>query len=394
MTPGAAPLIIPSQIMRILQVNKSYPPVTGGIENNVEVLSTGLAQRGVDVSVLVCNTQMRREIIEQKNLRIIKVLSPGKLFSMPIGPATPYWMAQLPADIMHIHLPYPMAVISALLTHPDCRYVVTWHSDIIRQKNLLKLFRPFQDKFMDRVDRIIVTSPRMLEASEFLGPYREKVQVIHLGVDRKRFEPTPETLARARKFRESVGTPLVLFVGRLVGYKGLEYLLEAIFRVQARLVIVGEGMLFGRLTHRAIKNGLGDKVHFTGFVSNEDLAAWYHACDVFVLPSISNNETLGVVQLEAMTCCKPVVSTNLPTGVPFANLHGKTGLVVPPRDADALAEAINTLLTNPSMRTSMGEAGRKRVQDQFTAEAMLDQTHKLYQGVLDSARSKLAIGRE
>jgi rhamnosyl/mannosyltransferase len=364
--------------MRILQVNKSYPPIVGGIENNVEILAEGLARRGAEVSVLVCNNRMKREIIEQDNLRIVKALSPGKLFSMPIGPATPYWMAQLPADIMHIHMPYPMAVVSALLTHPDCRYVVTWHSDIVRQRVLGRMLNPMMMRFMDKVDRIVATSPRMLDASPFLQRYKEKVEVIHLGVHPTRFEATPETLNRAKGFRERLGTPLVLFVGRLVGYKGLDYLLEAALKINGTLAIVGEGMLFGRLTRRAIREGLAGKVEFLGFLSNEDLAAIYHACDVFVLPSISNNETLGVVQLEAMACGKPVVSTNLPTGVPYANIDGQTGLVVPPKDAAALAEAINSLLADDQSRRQMGEKGKKRVQEHFNANDMLEQMMDLY----------------
>lgn len=368
--------------MRVLQVNKSYPPVVGGIETNVETLSCGMAERGVEVSVLVCNNRMQGEIIEEKNLRIIKVFSPGKMFSMPIGPSTVYWMSQLPADIMHIHMPYPMAVVSALLTKPKCRFVMTWHSDIVRQKTLLKAFRPFLVRFMEKVDRIIATSPRMLEASPFLQHYRNKVEVIHLGIDRRRFEASPRVLEKAQQFRKKYGTPMVLFVGRLVGYKGLEYLIEAVHRVNAKLVIVGEGMMFGRLTRMAIQNGNSEKVFFTGHVSNEDLAAYYHACDVFVLPSVSNNETLGIVQLEAMTCGKPVVSTNLPTGVPYANIHGETGLVVAPRDPDALANAINQLLADEALRRQFGEAGIKRVAEHFTAEDMLDKMLTLYGDVL------------
>ncbi len=371
--------------MRVLQVNKAYPPVVGGIENNVEILSSGLAERGVDVSVLVCNTELRREIIEQRNLRIIKVLSPGKLFSMPIGPSTPYWMSQLPADIMHIHMPYPMAVVSALLTRPEGKCVVTWHSDIVRQKLLGRAFQPLLQRFLDRVARIIATSPRMVEASPYLQRYRDKVEIIHLGVDRRRFEGTPRTLERASAFRHKYGTPMILFVGRLVGYKGLEYLLQAIARVQGTLVVVGEGLLFGRLARRAIQNGASEKVHFVGHVSNEDLAAFYHACDVFVLPSISNNETLGVVQLEAMCCGKPVVSTNLPTGVPYANIDGETGIVVPPRDANALADAVNRLLSDEALRQRLGEGGKKRVAEHFTAEGMLDQMIQLYQEVLNGS---------
>ena len=365
-------------------VNKAYPPVVGGIENNVEILAKGLAERGIEVSVLVCNTEMRREIIEQKNLYIIKVSSPGKMFSMPIGPTTPYWMSQLPADILHIHMPYPMAVVSALLTQPNCKTVMTWHSDIIRQKLLGKVFQPVLGRYLEKVDRIVATTPRMLEASEHLGKYREKVEVIHLGVDRKRFEPSPDRLTRAEELRKQYGTPMVLFVGRLVGYKGLEYLLQAIEQLEATLVIVGEGMLAGRLTRRSIQSGTKGRVHFTGYVDDEELTAYYHACDVFVLPSVSNNETLGVVQLEAMACSKPVVSTNLPTGVPFANVDGETGIVVPPKDAEALAGAIDRLLGDATLRDRFGAAGKQRVQELFTAEMMVDQWVAMYESVLNN----------
>lgn len=380
--------------MRILQVNKFYPPVIGGIEQNVELLAHGLALRGVQVSVLVCNTRMRRETARKENLHIIRVESPGKLFSMPVGPTTPYWMSQLPADIMHIHMPYPMAVVSALLTNPDCHHVVTWHSDIIRQRLLLKAFRPFLDRYLQRVDRIVATSPKLVPSSPFLQSYQDKVEVIPLGIDLKKFELTEEIEQKASEFRERFGERIVLFVGRLVGYKGLEYLLEAAAGIEGKLVIVGEGILAGRLTRRAIQDGLGDKVHFTGFVSDEDLAALYHACDVFVLPSISNNEAMGIVQLEAMACRKPVVSTNLPTGVPFVNVDQETGFVVPPCDAQALADAINRLLAEKSLREEMGEQGKQRVKENFTSERMLDRMEALYEAVLGQSSGNSCLNPE
>ena len=140
----------------------------------------------------------------------------------------------------------------------------------------------------------------------------------------------------------------MLFVGRLVYYKGLEYLIEAMRWVpDAVLVVVGTGPLRGRL-QRLSEQWLGcpGKVVFLGAVAEHDLCAWYHACDVFVLPSVELSEAFGLVQLEAMACAKPVVTTDLPTGVTYVNQHGHTGLVVPRRNSRALAEAINILLDN------------------------------------------------
>ena len=142
------------------------------------------------------------------------------------------------------------------------------------------------------------------------------------------------------------------------------------------------------LEARAVAAGLGDRVEFLGPLSESDLAAYLHACDVFVLPSVSRQETFGVVQLEAMACGKPVVSTDLPTGVPWVNVHERTGLVVPSGDADALATALTRLLADPALRARYGEAGRARVERDFTVQAMTAATTAVYREVLSAGTSR------
>ncbi len=161
------------------------------------------------------------------------------------------------------------------------------------------------------------------------------------------------------------GLPTVLFVGRLVPYKGVEFLIRALEDVKARLWIVGTGPLENSLKNLVREKGMADRVVFLGHVSDEDLVAYYHACDVFALPSITNQEMFGLVQLEAMACRKPVISTTVPTGVPWVNQHGKTGYTVTPGNSAELAHAIQRLLSSREFREEMGAAGRARVEQPF-----------------------------
>lgn len=175
---------------------------------------------------------------------------------------------------------------------------------------------------------------------------------------------------------------VVLFVGRLVPYKGLEFLIRAIGHTNAILVVAGEGKEKASLQREAFSIGVGDRVEFVGPVAEAELPAYYHACDVFVLRSVSVNEAYGIVQLEAMASGKPVISTALPTGVRSLNVHGETGLVVPPRDEKALAEAIASLLDHPHRATLMGAQGGQRAMRDHSIAQMADATAQLYRDVI------------
>ena len=143
-------------------------------------------------------------------------------------------------------------------------------------------------------------------------------------------------------------------MGRLVGYKGWECLIGAMQQVGGRAVIVGQGPRRASLACLIRRSGQQDRVMLTGPVSLDELLAWYHACDVFVLPSVGRNEAFGLVQLEAMICGKPVVSTAVGTGVEHVNVDGITGLVTAPRDGAQLATAINRLLDDQAWREQAG----------------------------------------
>jgi rhamnosyl/mannosyltransferase len=301
----------------------------------------------------------------------------GKLFSCSLAPTYPLWARKFNADVIHVHLPNPLAELSAMLAPREVPIVAHFHSDIVRQRNLLKLYRPFLEAFYRRVDSIIVPTPRHIEISEFVSKHRDKCRVVPFGIPIERFELDEAGRKRADELRD--GPPTVLCVGRLVSYKGIEVLIRAFANIKARLVIIGTGPLEKALKNLAQKEGVAERVEFAGQVPDRELVAYYHASELFVLPSVSNAEMFGIVQLEAMACSKPVISTDLPTGVPWVNQHGKTGLVVPPGDVEALAESIRYLLSHRERRQAMGAAGRARVEQQFTSEKMAASLLQIYQ---------------
>ncbi len=321
--------------MKVLQLGKFYHPVVGGIETALKEICEGLSDQ-VDFQILVANTRWSTEH-ENGKLRVTRAASLGKCLSCPIAPSFPVWAKKFDADLIHVHLANPLAELSALLADRDVPIVAHFHSDVVRP--LPPVFRTLYNQFLHafyrRVNCIVVPTPQHIEVSKFVPRYREKCRVVPFGIPVARFNLDEAGRKRVDELRD--GPPTVLFVGRLVYYKGVEFLIRAMADTKARLRIVGTGPLEDSLRALARQKGIADRVEFLGQVSERDLIAHYHACDVFALPSITNQEMFGLVQLEAMACRKPVISTNLPTGVPWVNQHGKTGYTVVPRNPEELA---------------------------------------------------------
>jgi len=376
--------------MRVLQLGKFYDPFVGGIETVLKEICESLAEQ-VQFQVLVANTRCRTEH-ENRRIPITRVASLGKLFSCSMAPSFPLWARRFDPDLIHVHLPNPLAELSALIADRDIPVVAHFHSDVVRQRNFLRLYGPFLEAFYRRANCIVVPTPRHIETSKFVSKYREKCCVVPYGIPISRFELDETGRKRVDRLRD--GLPSVLCVGRLVPYKGVEFLIRALERINTRLWIIGAGPLEGSLRNLAHDKGLASRVKFLGQVSAQDLVAYYHACDLFVLPSITNAEMFGMVQLEAMACRKPVISTSLPTGVSWVNQHGKTGYVVSPRNTTQLANVIKHLLRNPQLREEMGEAGRMRVEQHFTSTKMAAAMLQVYQEVLNkSCRTSVPVRR-
>jgi glycosyltransferase involved in cell wall biosynthesis len=367
--------------MRVLQLGKFYDPFVGGMETVLKEICESLVEQ-VQFQVIVANTRFRTEH-ENRKVPVTRVASLGKLFSCSMAPSFPLWARRFDPDLIHVHLPNPLAELSALMADRDIPVVAQFHSDVVRQRNLLRLYGPFLEAFYRRANCIVVPTPRHIEISRFVSKYREKCRVVPFGVPVSRFELDETGRKKADELRD--GLPSVLCVGRLVTYKGVEFLIRALENINARLRIIGTGPLEGSLKNLAQEKGIANRVEFLGWVSDQDLVTYYHACDVFVLPSITNAEMFGVVQLEAMACRKPVISTNLPTGVSWVNQHGKTGYVVPPGNTEELAKSIQHLISNSQLREEMGEAGRMRVERHFTSKKMAAAMLQVYQEMLNES---------
>jgi rhamnosyl/mannosyltransferase len=371
--------------LKVLQVNKLYYPWIGGVEKVVQDIAEGLKDK-IDVEVLACQPKGRgkNEIIN--GVRVTKTSSLGIFFSMPISPTFPFHLARKSrkVDILHFHMPFPLGDISHLLAgDKNKKTVVTYHSDIVKQAWGMRLYKPLMNRFLELADKILVTSPNLMNSSEHLKPFLNKCKVVPLSIDLSKYEEGNIKTPISKKAPISPEEKIVLFVGRLSYYKGIRFLIEAMSDVSAKLIIVGEGGLKKELENMVKALKLNNKVIFLGNLPGGNLRYWYKRCDVFVLPSVERSEAFGLVQLEAMAYKKPVVNTDLPTGVPFVSKHGQTGFTVPPRDSKALAEAINKILDNDDLRLKFGENAYTRVREKFSLDKMLDSIYSMYSDLIE-----------
>jgi len=372
--------------MRVLHVGKFYPPAPGGMERVVQLLCEN-ERPEVDSVVLAANTSPHTVREVWHGVPVTRVASVASIGSVGICPTFPAVLARTPRDITVIHEPNPAALVSDWITRGRGPLVVWFHSEVVRARwkyNIL--YRPFLRRALTRADRIVVSSPRLADHARELADFRSKCVVIPFGIDVERLEATPAVTARAAQIVAEHPGPRVLFIGRLVPYKGVDVLIDAMASVpRATALILGDGPLRSELAARAAASGVAGRVRFLGALPDAEVVAHLHACDVFVLPSVSRQETFGVAQLEAMACGRPVVSTDLETGVPWVNQHEVTGLVVPPGNSERLSDALGTLLSDEALRNRLGAAARERVEREFTTERMAQRTVSLYRDVLAGA---------
>jgi rhamnosyl/mannosyltransferase len=363
---------------RVLHIGKFYPPYKGGMETHLQELCRGLAQR-VDLEVIVSNNSRETFVENDGPIRIQRIGNLMNLASAPICPGMSAAIRSTPADIVHLHAPNPTAVLAYFASSHAGRLVVTHHSDIVRQRFLKLALKPLLRRLMARADALICFSPNYAETSLLLKQHRDKCHVIPHGIDPNVFENVDENEVQA--IRNKYGKHIVLAVGRLVYYKGIEYLIRAMSDVDAALIIIGTGPLHDQLRNTARKCGVLDRVHLVGQVEN--VVPFYHAARVFVLPSVARSEAFGIVQLEAMACGTPVINTHLDSGVPYVSLHDASGLTVPPADVASLRGAINRVMGDEILYQRLSRGARNRVGELFTATGMADRTFKIYEAVLE-----------
>lgn len=369
--------------MKILHLYKDYFPVFGGIENHIKMLAEAQAARGHEVTALVTSLDRHAHIEQINGVQVVYASRIVELSSAPISLDMFRRVAQIETDITHLHAPYPFGEMAHHIWGHAQATVMTYHSDIVRQRVMGAVYTPMLNRVLARVDKIIATSPNYVDSSPVLRRWRNKCVVAPLATSAAHspnLSPPPSS-AMGR------GGGL-LFVGKLRYYKGVNYLLDAMRLLpEARLTIVGTGPMERSWREMAERMGVASRVAWKGDVSDADLRSCYAACDVFVLPCSERSEGFGTVQLEAMAAGKPVVSCDVQTGVAWVNQNEVTGLVAPPKNSSALAEAIGRLLKDAGLRARMGAAGRGRVEREFTVEKMVERVVEVYKEALAVSHS-------
>jgi len=369
----------------VLHVYKDYyPPVLGGIEQTINWMCR-YTREACHVRVLVAsrNGKFSDEIID--GVRVVRVGCWGRALSSPIAPGFLKWLRRLDSEILHFHMPNPMAELAYLLARPKGHVVVTYHSDIVRQRLSGLLYVPLQHAFLRKASLILPTSHAYLDSSKTLRPHRDRCRVMPLGVPIEDYAEADESRVYSEEIRRRTpGRFRIVFVGVLRYYKGLTYLIKAMSRLpeNAVLLIGGDGPERNALEKQVHEHGLHDRVLFLGELTDEQKIGLYRAGSVYCLPAHLRSEAFGLSQIEAMVCGLPVISTDLNTGVREVNQDGHTGLVVKPANPKALADAILSLIQDSALREKLAAQAHKRALERFSARRLGDDLREAYRKIL------------
>jgi len=369
--------------MRVLHFYKTYKPDSmGGVEELIGQICSGAAKRGVTSEVLTVSKDTSTvdfgDHLHHRAKLDVEIASSA--FSL--AAFRRFRDLAEHADLIHYHFPWPFADVVHFASRVRKPSIVTYHSDIVRQKVLLQFYKPLRDRFLASVDKIVATSPNYLATSEVLQRYRDKVEVIPIGLDEASY--APPTAEKLRYWRERAGPKFFLFVGNLRYYKGLHILLDALPGTDFRVVIVGSGPVERELRAQAERLKLNN-VDFVGPVGDDDKIALLTLCHALTFPSHLRSEAFGISLLEAAMFGKAMISTEIGTGTSYVNVDGETGLVVRPSDPAALREAMGRLWGDDALATKLGAKARERFQAKFTAEKMVDAYVDLYRRLVNAS---------
>ena len=378
--------------MKILQLGKFYP-IRGGVEKVMWDLTRGLSEAGVSCDMLCASlrpgrTDSKDEAFVQPDGslrlnghgRVFRVKALARKSATMISPAMISWLRRNKEnyDIIHVHHPDPMAALALRLSGFKGKVVLHWHSDIVSQKFLLALYRPLQSWLIRRADMIVGTTPAYIKASPWLREVQHKCSYVPIGI--RPIVPDP---AGAEAIRSRFpGKTIILSIGRLVPYKGFHVLIKAMKYLpdDYQLLIGGKGPLLKSLEKLIDDEKLRDRICIEGYLYEGVIPAYYGACDIFALSSVMKTEAFGIVQIEAMSCGKPVVATTIPgSGVSWVNEDGVSGRNVTPGDAKALADAIENVMEN---YRNFSEGALRRYGELFCEDKMINSILKIYEALV------------
>lgn len=347
---------------KITHVTRYAYPHIGGIEAVISQINDSLPNEEFEKEVLCCSNTEKSSVENGVKYNRCKFLF--EVAANTISPEFIWKLSRVNTDILHYHMPFIFAVIAHFIARPKYKKLyITYHSDIVGYDKIMKPFWFIYKKFIEQADKIHVLSPNIIESSKIINPYKEKCIIIPQGINLQNKSDNEEVNRIKEKYK---GKKILFSLGRLVKYKGFIYGIEAMKKVDnAMYLIGGSGPLKEDFENYIKANHLEDKVELLGRIEDNDLDNYYKACDIYLFPSIMQSEAFGIVQLEAMKYGKPIINTNLGTGVNYVSIHNKTGLTVEPKNSKELANAINKLLNNDSLRETLGQNAKKRVENVF-----------------------------
>ena len=370
--------------MKVLQLGKFYP-IKGGVEKVMEIFTQGLAERGFPSDMLCVSKNGNTEnVILSENARVLRTQKLAEIAATMISPQL-IWRLRCICrkyDIIHVHHPDPMAALALFFSGYRGKVVLHWHSDILKQKFLLRFFKPLQNWLIRRADLILGTTPIYVQESPFLQDVQHKTAYLPIGVD-----PYPWLSDEIKDIRAQYpGKKIIFSMGRLVGYKGYEYLVSAMTHLPDEYVLLigSDGPLKEELQQQIEQLGLQDRVTLLGGIKEKEKPAYFGACDVFCLSSTMKTEAYAIVLIEAMSLSRPIVATQIPeSGVSWVNAHDVSGLNVPIRDPEAMAGAIQKICADPELWKRYSQGARQRFDDTFTKDEMINSLIETYTQLLN-----------
>jgi rhamnosyl/mannosyltransferase len=391
--------------IRVCHLAKFYPPASGGIETHLQTIARAQARLGLSIEVLCVNhcdevgedvtwrMLARTPGLEEADagVRLHRLGRRASLARLDLCPALLRRLAAITpdtCDVVHLHVPNPTMLLGLYWATPRVPWVITYHSDVVRQRLLARLQRPFENWVFNRAQAVIATSPEYQRGSAYLQRFGDKVATVPFGIDLAPYlSPNPAARRAADHWRAAYGEPLWLAVGRLVYYKGLHNAINALSRVPGRLMLVGDGPMRGKLEQMAQRLGVAGRIAWHKHLSTDELIGAYHAATALWFPSNARSEAFGLVQVEAMACGRPVINSAIPgSGVAWVSRHGDSGLTVAVDDWQALASAADRLWHDVELRRCLGERARERAQQEFDATCMAERTLCVYERALAQPR--------
>lgn len=360
--------------MKVLHVYRTYfPDPPGGTQEAVRQICLAVQPLGIENTVFTLSPHPAPSEIQRPEARVVRSRSWAAPASCDLGGVASikrFRQLAREADVIHYLFPWPFADVLRLLTHLRRPSVLTYVSDIVRQRALAALYAPLMRHTLRKMQAIVFNSPAYARTSPVLRDpsLKDRMRLIPLGIDEYSYPAKADGNVFQRLGIES-GEPFFLFVGVLRYYKGLPILLRAATDVAAKIVIAGSGPEEDALKNAASVMKVSNAI-FAGQITDAEKIALLRGCRALVLPSHLRSEAFGMVLVEAAMCGTPLVSCEIGTGTSFVNFHGETGLVVTAGDPAALAEAMNRLRGDAALALRMGLASRQRYERLFSGERL------------------------